>query len=451
MQPARADVLGVFVDMKCHLSEATYAVFPEIERDLLGVEQRRVLRRQRRVGLGQDAHEVVGRQRLQLHADREPALQLGNQVGRLGDMERAGRDEQDVIGLHHAVLGVDRGALDQRQQVSLHAFAGHIGTLGAGAPRDLVDLVEKHDALLFGGFERLRLQLFFVEHLRRFLVGQQAKGFTNLELACLPAIAAEILEHALQLARHLLHARRRHDLDANGHRLDVDLDFLVVELTFTQPLSEFLAGVAVRRRRFGLLREADARPCGRQQHVENALLGRILGAMADLRHGVFAGHLDRHVDQVAHDAVDLAADVADLGKLGGFDLDEGCFGQPREAPRDLGLADAGRTDHQDVLGRDFAAQRLVDLDAPPAIAQGDGHRALGLVLADDVLVQFLDDFSWCHLRHTFFLLSRRSAPQRATIRRGLTAAALLRALGRAPTTGRRFASHPEGTWHPDGT
>ena len=33
--------------------------------------------------------EVVDRQRIQFDADREAALQLGNQVARLGKMERA--------------------------------------------------------------------------------------------------------------------------------------------------------------------------------------------------------------------------------------------------------------------------------------------------------------------------------------------------------------------------
>ena len=61
------------------------------------------------------------------------------------------------------------------------------------------------------------------------------------------------------------------------------------------------------------------------------------------------------------------------------------------------LPTPGRADHQDVLRRDFAAQRLVDLDAAPAVTQRDRDGTLGLVLADDVLVQFLDDFPGCHL------------------------------------------------------
>jgi hypothetical protein len=80
-------------------------------------------------------------------------------------------------------------------------------------------------------------------------------------------------------------------------------------------------------------------------------------------------HLQRDVDQVAHDRLDVAAHVADLGELGGLDLEEGRVGELREAARDLGLADPGRADHQDVLRRDLARSSLVELHAAPAVAQ----------------------------------------------------------------------------------
>ena len=104
------------------------------------------------------------------------------------------------------------------------------------------------------------------------------------------------------------------------------------------------------------------------------------------------------LDQVADDRVDVLADVADLGELGRLDLDERRVGQPRQAARDLGLADAGGADHQDVLRRDLVAQLLVDLLAAPAVAQRDRHRALGVVLADDVAVEFGDDLLRGHAR-----------------------------------------------------
>ena len=74
---------------------------------------------------------------------------------------------------------------------------------------------------------------------------------------------------------------------------------------------------------------------------------------AHLAHLRLARLLDRDLGQVAHDRVDVLADVAHLGELGRLHLDEGRVGQLRQAARDLGLADAGGADHQDVLGRDL--------------------------------------------------------------------------------------------------
>ena len=67
------------------------------------------------------------------------------------------------------------------------------------------------------------------------------------------------------------------------------------------------------------------------------------------------------------------------------------MGEPRQAPRDLGLPDAGRPDHDDVLRRDLLAHLRRELLPPPAVAQGDGHGALGRVLPDDVLVELAHD------------------------------------------------------------
>ena len=122
-------------------------------------------------------------------------------------------------------------------------------------------------------------------------------------------------------------------------------------------------------------------------------IGGVGSAVADARDLFLARHLDRDIDQVLHDGLDVAADIAHLGELGGLDLDEGRVREPRQAAGDLGLATAGGPDHQDVLGRDFLAQRLRHLHAAPAVAQRDRDSAFGGVLADDVLVQFADDLA----------------------------------------------------------
>jgi hypothetical protein len=62
-------------------------------------------------------------------------------------MERTGSDEQDVVGLHRAVLGGHVAAFHQRQQVALHALAADVATTHvATALGHLVDLVDEHDA-----------------------------------------------------------------------------------------------------------------------------------------------------------------------------------------------------------------------------------------------------------------------------------------------------------------
>ena len=107
----------------------------------------------------------------------------------------------------------------------------------------------------------------------------------------------------------------------------------------------------------------------------------------------FARLGDADLDEIAHDLLDVAADIADLGELGRLDLEEGRAGELGEPARNLGLADAGRADHQDVLRQHLLAQLLVELQAPPAVAQRDRDRALGIGLADDEAVELGDDFA----------------------------------------------------------
>jgi hypothetical protein len=288
-----------------------------------------------------------------------------------------------VVGTDHAVLGGDRRAFHQRQQVALHALARDVGALHLAAAGDLVDLVDEDDAVLLDRAHRLEADLLLVHQPRGLLLGDEAQRLADRQLAALPARAAHVREHALDLLGELLHPRGCQDLHVRAALRDVDLDLLVVELALAQHLAKSLS----RRIRVVAL---DRRHTG-QQRVEHALLGHVLGSRPDLEHLLLARVLDRHLHQVAHDRVDVAAHVAHLGELGRLDLDEGRVGQARQAPRDLGLAHARGPDHEDVLGRDLGAQRFGHLRAAPAIAQRDRHGALGLALADDELVELVDD------------------------------------------------------------
>ena len=186
--------------------------------------------------------------------------------------------------------------------------------------------------------------------------------------------AADVREHRTDLLGHVFHARRPHDFHAGRGICDVDFDFLVVERAFAQTLAERLArgvaAVVARLRPARRRAEADLAR-GRQQDVEDAVFGASSAFVRTFCISASRVCLTRDFDQVADDAVDVAADVADFGELGRFDLDERRVGELGEAPRDFGLADAGRPDHQDVLRRDFLAQRLGDLLTAPAVAQRD--------------------------------------------------------------------------------
>ena len=167
--------------------------------------------------------------------------------------------------------------------------------------------------------------------------------------------------------------------------MHLDLDFLVVELAGAQLLAERVLGGGA--------------GAGADQRVDHARLGGKLGARLDVAALAFARHRDADLDQVAHDLLDVAADIADLGELGRLDLEERRAGEPRQPARDLGLADAGRADHQDVLRQHLLAQLVVELEPPPAVAQRDRDGALGVVLADDEAVELGDDFAGGEVGH----------------------------------------------------
>ena len=299
-----------------------------------------------------------------------------------------------MVGLHHAVLGGYGAALHQGQKVPLHALARHVGPEGLRPAADLVDLVDEHDAVLFHRFQRPGLELLLIHHRGCGLLGEQPHRLFHLELAGAGALVAHRLKHVLQLAGHFLHAGRGHDLHPHGRKLQFHFHFHVVQIAAPQSRGQFPF--------IGAYRQLRHRPRGggkAHQGVEHPPLGAFSGAVANPVHFGFAHHLHRGVGQIPHNAVHLAPHVAHLGELGGLHLDEGRTRQPRQPPGNLGLADSGRPHHQNILGRDLGSQALVELHPPPAVSERDGHGPLGVLLADHVLVELLDDFPGRHLGH----------------------------------------------------
>ena len=105
LQPARADVLDRAIDLGGDARDRRDRVVGEVELDAFGPHQRHILLDEARLGVGEDALEILLGQGIELDADRQAALQLGQEVGGPGDVEGAGGDEQDMVGLDRSVLG----------------------------------------------------------------------------------------------------------------------------------------------------------------------------------------------------------------------------------------------------------------------------------------------------------------------------------------------------------
>ncbi len=251
--------------------------------------------------------------------------------------------------------------------------------LGAGA--DLVDLVEKHDAVVLDVLDRFLNDHVVVDQLVGLLGHEDPERILHGDGARLGALAEGFAEHVGEIDHADLAPGHAGNLEGrHGRRVgDLDLDLLVVQLVVAQALAEGLAG---RHRR-----------AGAHQRVDHALLGIHLRLGFHLLALDVAHKADARFQKIADDLIDVAADIADLGELGGLDLDEGRAGKLGETARDLRLADAGRADHQDVLGQNLLAHVAFELLPAPAVAQRNGDGTLGVLLADDVAVELGNDLA----------------------------------------------------------
>src|ERR1700730_10934587 len=304
-----------------------------------------------------------------------------------------------MIGAHHAVTGVYRGAFDNGQDVALHALAGDVGAMAAFAPGDLVDFINEDDAHLLGALGGDARHVIHVDELIFFILNQVIEGLGRGHLSFLLLLAEKAGKHVLDVDVHLLDALVRDDLErGHGALAHLDFDHALVEFAFPQLDTELVAGaVRFAARVFGLGlagRRAIHRNGRRwEQQVEQALFSSLFGALGNFVELFLADHVDGGLDQVAHHRFDVAADVANLGVLRRFDLDERAARQTSQPARDFRFTDAGGTDHQNIFWQNLFGQLGGKLLPAHAIAQSDGHGALGSSLADDILVELDHDFA----------------------------------------------------------
>ena len=239
-----------------------------------------------------------------------------------------------------------------------------------------------------------RYDLFLVQELFGLLGHQHRVAFRHRHAAGLGPSAESFaenivqVEHAHLCARHARHVEGRQAAHARIRNLNLDLP--VVQRALAQHLAELLAGF-----RGGI---------GADQSVEHPVLGPQLGLGFHFLPQPVLGHGDRDLDQIADDLLDVAADIPDFGELGRFDLQKRRLGELGEPARDLGLADTGRADHQDVLGQHLFPQGFRQLEPTPAVAERNRDGALGIVLADNETVQFRNDLAGAEGSHGLFFV-----------------------------------------------
>eukprot|EP00982_Pelagococcus_subviridis_P013425 31251-Pelagococcus_subviridis.AAC.6 len=93
VQPPRADVVHGAVHLRADVRDVRDRGVRERQVHALGLEQRLLLLDHVRLRLGEDAEEVLFREALEFHLDRQAALELREHVRGLALMKRAARDE----------------------------------------------------------------------------------------------------------------------------------------------------------------------------------------------------------------------------------------------------------------------------------------------------------------------------------------------------------------------
>ncbi len=100
---------------------------------------------------------------------------------------------------------------------------------------------------------------------------------------------------------------------------------------------------------------------------------------------------ERAFHQIAHHALYVLADVTDFGIFGCLYLNKRRFYEFGKAARDLCFADARRTFHDNIFGRDLLAQFRRKLRPSVSVSECNGNRLFRLVLPDNVLIEFVYD------------------------------------------------------------
>mmetsp|Transcript_3130 Transcript_3130/g.8622 ORF Transcript_3130/g.8622 Transcript_3130/m.8622 type:complete len:257 (-) Transcript_3130:240-1010(-) len=256
-------------------------------------------------------------------------------------MERTACDEEHVVRAHLAVLCVDEGSLDNREQVLLHTFArGFRATPGVTRRHNLVDLVDEDDSFLLRNLDGLLRNVVGVQELVHLELLEQGPRFPNFHGLGLRRLLSILPKDLVDLDDHV-----RHVLDRWSHaRLEdvPEIAFLLVVRHLYRHLLVLDGAVPVK------LSHGPPGLC-----VLFAAKKALQDLLLDIRRDLLlldllppvAGQDHGSLHKLPHHLVHVPSVKPDFGELRGLHLDERGVRQGRKPPRDLGLAAARRTDH----------------------------------------------------------------------------------------------------------
>ena len=242
----------------------------------------------------------------------------------------------------------------------------------------------KNDSARFHALQRHARHLVHVDELLLLFLHQVIQRLGDAHAPLAAALAEKTGQHIFQIDAHLFDAAVGGDFDRRPALFDFDLHHALVEFAVAQALAQLFTGALGG---FAGLR------LRRHQQIEQPFFGVGLGALGHFVQPLLAHHVDGDVDQIANHGFDVAADIAHFGELAGLHFHERRIGELGQAPRQLRFADAGGADHEDVLGHHLIGHLRRKFLAANAVAQRDGHGALGFILADDVFIQLAHDLA----------------------------------------------------------
>ena len=259
-----------------------------------------------------------------------------------------------------------------------------------------------------------------------FLAFQNIACLPDREFSPLFLFGNHVAEHLLKLHAHFFESLSGEHLDPRARSfLDINLDFLVLKLARQKLFARAVAdSLVLIRDGFFLIGHADLRnvlasdrsriglPCIRLRgavtsgfsqrksgkKLDQTVVDSLVNLVLDFLRFFRLDQANRTVGEIAHHALDIAADIADLGVFGRLDFYERRLRERGKPSGDFRLADTGRADHEDIFRHDLLALGGGKERATVAVSEGNRNGALGLVLTDNVAVKLGDNFFRCKSR-----------------------------------------------------